>query len=184
MLQFALGIRQKIGHWLNGRKSVQSHGFNGPISEKKSVLILCDLGNEQDKRSMSLVKAEMRKLCPQASINIACCYNKGCESAYNLISDDDVKYFSEDRFSFFFMFKDVDLLHFLQRKRDIAVFLIKPDDVVVANFASSYVNADLRVGLAKSELASIGFLNLCISSDSDKKDAIADVVGALKMLFA
>lgn len=183
MLQFALGIRQKIGHWLNGREVVQSHGFNGPISEKKSVLILCDLGNEQDKQSMSLVKAEMRKLCPQASINIACCYNKGSESAYNLISDDDVRYFSEDRLSFFFRFKDEDLLNFLQRKRDIAVFLIKHEDVV-ANFASSYVIADLRVGMAKSELASIGFLNLCVSSDSDKKDAISDVVGALKMLFA
>lgn len=183
MLQFVLGLRQKIGHWLNCRKAVQSHGFNGPISEKKSVLIFCDLGNEQDKRSMSLAKAEMRKLCPQASINIACCYNKGSESAYNLISDDDVKYFSEDRFSFFFRFKDADLLNFLQIKRDVAIFIIKPDDVV-ANFASNYVVADLRVGMAKSGLDSIGFLNLCVSCDSDKKDAVADVVETLKMLFA
>lgn len=183
MLQFALGLRQKIGHWLNGRKAVQLNGFNGPISEMKSVLVLCSLENEQDKRSVSLVKAEMRRLCPQAAINIACCYNKGSESAYNLISDEDVKYFSEDKLSFLFRFKDMDLLHFMQRKRDIAVFLIKPDDVV-ANFASSYVNADLRVGQAKSELDSTGILNLCVSYDSNTKEAIADIVETLKMLFA
>ena len=183
MLQFALGFRQKIGHWLNDRKPVQLHGFNGPISAKKSVLILCSLGNEQDRQSMTLIKAEMRKLCPEASINIACCYNKGSESAYNIISDEDVKYFSEERFSFFFRFRDTDLLHFLQRRRDIAVFLIKPDDVV-ANFASNYVIADLRVGMAKSELDNIGFLNLCVSSESCKKGVIADIVGTLRMLFA
>lgn len=183
MLQFALGLRQKIGHWLNGLKPVQLHGFSGPISAKESVLILCSLGNEQDKQSMALVKSEMRRLCPDASINIACCYNKGSESAYNLISDEDVRFFSEDRFSFFFRFKDIDLMRFLQRKRDIAVFLIRSDDEI-ANFASSYVIADLRVGIAKSELDSAGFLNLCVSLESGKNGAIADIVGTLKMLFA
>lgn len=183
MLQFALGIRQKIGHWLNALKEPKPQTFSGPVAEKKSVLVVCDLDNEQDRQNISAMKAELKKLCPKATVEIACYYNKNSKSAYNLISGDEWHYFSEDRFSFFFKFKDDDLLSFLQKGYDIAIFLVQPNDVV-ANFASAYVTAALRVGWAGSELDRRGFLNLSVAQNANSKSQVADIIDSLKMLFA
>lgn len=183
MLQFALGIRRKIGLWLNGRTVTQPHSFSGPVAEKKSVLVVCDLDEDQNRQSISQLKGEMKKLCPKASVSIACCFSKDSKSALNVISDDEVRYFSEDGLSFFFKFKDADLLDFLQKGYDIAIFLSKTDNVV-ANFASAYVAAGLRVGWANSELDRNGLLNFCVSSKDGREGKVSDVVDSLKMLFA
>lgn len=183
MLQFALGLRQKIGHWLNGRKVAQPHSFSGHVADKKSVLVVCDLGDDQGRQSVSTLKGEIKRLCPAAKVNIACCYSKDGKSASNLISDEGVCYFSEDRLSFFFKFKDTDLLSFLQQGYDIAVFLNTPGNVV-ADFASMYVSAGLRVGFANSELDKVGMLNFCVSETAGRRATIKDVVESLKMVFA
>lgn len=183
MLQFALGLRRKIGFWLNGRTVVQPHSFSGPVAEKKSVLVVCDLDADQDRQSVSALKAEMKKLCPKATVSVACYFKKDSKTALNVISDDDVLYFSEDVLSFFFKFKDTDLLDFLQKDYDVAAFLSKSGNVVT-DFASQYVKAGLRVGWANSELDKNGLLNFCVSSKHGHECTVKDVVDSIKMVFA
>lgn len=183
MLQFALGLRQGIGRWLNGRKATQPHSFRGPVSEKKSVLIVCDINDEADRRSIVTLKSKIKELCPKASVNIAGCYNKNSKIAYNLISDEEDRYFSEEKLSFFFKFKDLGLLDFLQAGYDVALFVFNPGNLT-ANYASTYVISALRVGWTNSELDKSGFLNLCLPKSIDRKVSIDNIVETLGMLFA
>ena len=127
MLEFALGIRRKIGYWLSGYRFRPSGGFHGPLADKGKVLLVADVTSEKARDAVSGLKTELKRICPKAQLNIAGFYNKEKGVTYNLISDDKVKYFTEDSFSFFFQFKDEDVKSLLTSGYDMAIFFTGQD---------------------------------------------------------
>ncbi len=187
MLNFALDIRQKIGHWLNGLKgsaNTLSGGFKGPLSDKKKVLILSNIETEEDRNALSSVKKGFCEICPKAEVSIACFYEKGKKDlADNFISDKEVKYFSEESFGFFFGLKDAELIPFVSSGYDIAV-LIPNSDKIPATFLSHYVVADLRIGWACEILDQEGMLNFCVTKGDTPAQSVKNIFEAIKMIFS
>lgn len=186
MLNFALDIRQKIGHWLNGMKGVNtlSGEFKGPLSDKKRILILSNIETEEDRAAIASLKKEWSEICPKAEINIACFYEKGRKNvADNFISDKNVKYFSDETFRFFFGIKDAELMSFVSSGYDIAL-LVAASDKVPAIFLSHYVAADLRIGWAGESLDKEGMLNFCVAQGDTPSKSVRNIFEAIKMIFS
>lgn len=182
MLEFALGIRRKIGYWLSGYRFRPSGGFHGPLADKGKVLLVADVTSEKARDAVSGLKTELKRICPKAQLNIAGFYNKEKGVTYNFISDDKVKYFTEDSFSFFFQFKDEDVKSLLTSGYDMAIFFTGQDNIML-DYASSFVVADLRLGWTGSYLDKIGLLNFSIIRDSDLNVSVRNIIENLKMIF-
>lgn len=183
MIDIALNIRRKIGHWLNGGEKPQANSsFKGPLLEKKKVLIVSNLFCDEDRETLKLLKGGMKELCPNAEIFICCYYEVKQGVSDDFISDGRTIYFSEKDFSFFFKVKRDDLLSFLTAGYDISIFM-SGRDVVFTDFISHYVKSDLRVGWSNSEIDNSGIANLSISRGEDGKSSVKSIMGTLKMMF-
>lgn len=185
MFNYALGLRQKIGHWLNAlsaKKRSLYGSFKGPIEDKKSVLLVSSIETEGDRQPLLELKKEFKTLCPGATVSIACLYDKTKGAADNFISDDNNRYFTEDAFSFFFKFRNKELVDFLSAGYDVAIFLTQKD-IVCTDFASQYVVADLRVGLTGSKVDSLGILNFSVAKGDSSTKSVNNILDSVKMVF-
>ncbi len=182
MLDFALGLRQRIGHWLNGLKKRASNDFSGPIADKRRILIVADVSCAENREAVGVLKSELRKVCPNSNINIAGFYNKKKGEAYNLISDEREKYFTDESVSFFFKFKDDDIMGFLAAGYDVAIFFTQRKNALT-DFASAYVSADLRIGWRGAEIDSGGILNFCVQEGEKPKVSVKNIMDAICMIF-
>ncbi len=183
MINIALGIRQRIGHWINGAGGIKPKGdFSGPLLEKKRVLIVSSLIMEEDREAVKLMKIELKSLCPNAEIFVCCYYEIKQGAADDFISDGQTIYFSEKDFSFFFRIKRSDILSFLTSGYDISVFMSN-ENQIFADFVSRYVVSDLRVGWSQSEVDATGLLNLSISKGERGRESVKNVVDTLRMVF-
>ncbi len=182
MIEFALGIRRRIGDWLNHRSAVgHPDVFRGPLSDKHRVLIISSAGSAEDKKSISAAKKTVLQLCPSADVSVLChCPQSGGQT---FISDNCEEYFSEKDLSFFFKIKSQRMLNLLSKKYDMAIALAQDGDIL-ANYIARFVVADLRIGRLGTTLDKQGLLNFVVKSEhGNGLSAMNDVASSLRMFF-
>ena len=183
MIDIALNIRRRIGHWLNGVAGLKPKGdFCGPLLDKKRVLIVSCLINDEDRETLKLIKVKMKELCPNAEVFVCCYYEVKQGGSDDFISDGRTVYFSEKDFTFFFKFKRSDIMTFVTSGFDITIFMSGKDQIFT-DFISNYVISDLRVGWSHSEIDKTGILNLSISKGENGKSSVKNIVDTLRMVF-
>lgn len=182
MIDFALGLRRRIGDWLNNHSSVGLPGvFCGPLSGKRRVLIIGSAESEADKKDISTAKKAVLSLCPSADVFVLCHCPQN--SGQTFISDSREEYFSEKDLSFFFKIRSQRMLGLLSKKYDMAIALAQDGDVLV-NYIARFVVADLRIGRLGTILDRQGLLNFVVKSEhGDGPGAMDDVAGSLRMIF-
>lgn len=180
MSGFVLRLRQKVGDWLNNLKGVEvPQSFKGPISEKKSILILGDISTEAGKKEVQAVKKEARQMCPNAEVFIL---GYGEETKQLPISDKYEEYFSPKDLSFFFKMKSQRLASVLSKGYDLMI-VANGFDCERLNYVAKYAVASLRVGRAGTVLDANGLLNFVIETKSGDDRISEKVRSCLQMVF-
>ncbi len=182
MIEFALGIRRRIGDWLNNYSAVGlPDAFCGPLSDKRKVLIISSAGSAEDKKGISSAKKTVLQLCPSADVSVLChCPQNGGQT---FISDSREEYFTEKDLTFFFKIRSQRMLTLLSKKYDMAIALTQDDDIL-ANYVARFVVADLRIGGLGTILDRQGLLNFVVKSEHGiGLSAMDDVASSLRMIF-
>lgn len=186
MINFAINLRQKIGHMLNELAKVrQPEGFRGPLDAKTSILVLMLMESADDQTALTQLKKRLKELCPKASQKYLCFYQK-TEEGDNFISNSEVEFFTEDDFNPLFKFKSQRLKEFLSATYDIGIVLTVADNLFV-DYTAHYMRCSLRIGGRQSQLFADGTLNFIVGP-SDALPLKPAVIGknatdALALMF-
>lgn len=201
MINLAIDIRRRIGHWLNGRKAyVPKEAFAGPLENKKRTLILVRLGKPGSEEALALAKRGIMSICPKCELLMLCEHtdnsakagltnsNSGdSEFKTTYISDKGKEYFTERDLSFFFKIKSERLVKLLEETYDVALF-IGSDSTPITEFVAQYVKASLRVGVAGLWADNSGVLNMSVGvskQDIGKDEAnVTKILESICMMFS
>lgn len=158
-------IRLKIADRLlsNRLKTDRDKEFK-PLSAMQSALIIIDITNQEDDKTLKEIKSELKRCCKNATIKLLCYFDtKKRGGNTTLISDGNTEYFNNNDLTFFYTPKNRAIDKILKKHYDISIALINDKDSPLL-LLSRFVNSSFRAG--KKELNDEQF-DLMIRTDNN-----------------